>query len=274
MAASDTAPFIGASDLLLMPAVVDIAGVNRVSTFVIERAVAVIAALLGVPARFDATVGKVVAASMFGVTTPGVSAARHALESRGYEVLVFHANGVGGRTLENVVAAGWVDAVLDLTTTEITDELVGGVATAGADRLEAAGRRGVPQVISIGATEVVNFWAPDTVPERFAGRCFYQHNPTATLMRTSTDEAARIGAALAGKINLSTGPVAVVLPLRGTSSLSVPGGPFADPVADRALVESLRQSLRPDVPVWTFEDHINAEAFGMLAAERVIDLQM
>jgi uncharacterized protein (UPF0261 family) len=273
MAASDTAPFIGASDLVLMPSVVDIAGVNRVSAFVIRRAVAVLGALLGVPARFGADgARRAVAASMFGVTTPGVSVARRELEARGYEVLVFHANGTGGRTLENVVESGWVDAVLDLTTTEVTDEIVGGVASAGPDRLGAAARRGIPQVISIGATEVVNFWAPDTVPARFAGRRLYHHNPTATLMRTSAEEAALIGLDLAARINRSTGPVEVLLPLGGTSSLSVPGGPFADPVADRALVDALRQGLRPEVPVLAVDDHINAPEFGALAAARLANV--
>ena len=182
---------------------------------------------------------------MYGVTTPCVETARAWLEGHGYEVLVFHATGSGGRAMEGLIRSGFISGVLDVTTTELTDEVVGGVLTAGPDRLDAAGEAGIPQVVSLGATEMGTFGAPDTVPEAYRDRLLYRHNESITLMRISAEEAAELGRVMAGKLNAATGPVAVFMPTRGLSSLSVPGAVFDDPEADAALFEALRTGLDP-----------------------------
>jgi uncharacterized protein (UPF0261 family) len=206
---------------------------------------------------------------MFGVTTPAVTAAREELERRGYEVLVFHATGTGGRTMESLVESGLVDGVLDLTTTELADDLVGGVLSAGPHRLEAAGRRGIPQVVSLGALDMVNFGPRDTVPGAFAGRTLYQHNPVVTLMRTTPEECGELGRRLAAKLSAATGPVALFVPLRGLSALDVDGGPFRDPVADEALVAAVRAGLAPHVELHELDTDINDPAFARAMAARL-----
>jgi uncharacterized protein (UPF0261 family) len=211
-----------------------------------------------------------VAASMFGNTTPCVNAAKAILEEAGYEVLVFHCTGAGGRTMEGLIEAGLVAGVLDVTTTEWADEVVGGVLTAGPTRLEAAARRGVPAVVAPGCLDMVNFWAPDTVPARFSGRTFYPHNPNVTLMRTTPEECRRIGKRIAAKLNLSTGPVTVLLPLRGVSMIDLEGKPFHLPEANEALFEALRRNLRPDIPLVEMDCDINAPAFAARCAETLL----
>jgi uncharacterized protein (UPF0261 family) len=273
MASSDTRPFVGASDLLLVPSIVDVAGLNTLSRFVLERAMAMLVAQLGRPAPAAGEgAAPMVAASMFGVTTVGVTAALRVLERGGLDVLVFHANGVGGRTLEALAAAGWLAGVLDLTTTELADDLVGGVASAGPDRLTAAGRRGIPQVVSVGALDIVNFGTPGSVPERYRGRRLYAHNATATLMRTSPEEAAAIGAALGRKLAGARGPVTVLLPTGGLSALSEPGGVFHWPRADQALEGALLESVGSEVTVERSGAALNTPAFGERAARSLLDL--
>ncbi|GAA4368197.1 Tm-1-like ATP-binding domain-containing protein [Actinomadura verrucosospora] len=272
MASGDTRPHVGASDLLLVPSIVDIAGLNTVSRFVLERSVAMLAAQLGrpVPSATGGDGKPMVAASMFGVTTAGVSRACRVLESRDLDVLVFHANGLGGRTLESLAEDGWLSGVLDLTTTELADDLAGGVASAGPGRLVAAGRRGTPQVVSTGALDVVNFGAPETVPEAYRGRRLYSHNATATLMRTDPREAAVLGARLGAKLSAARGPVALLLPTGGTSALSEPGGPFYWPEADAALEQALLESLAPHVTVVRSPVALNTPAFGEQAARLLL----
>jgi uncharacterized protein (UPF0261 family) len=209
---------------------------------------------------------------MFGVTTPAVTAARAELERRGYEVLVFHATGTGGRAMESLVEAGLVGGVLDLTTTELADDLVGGVLSAGAHRLEAAGRRGVPQVVSLGALDMVNFGPRESVPAQFADRTLYVHNPTVTLMRTTPEECAELGRRLGAKLSAATGPVALFVPLRGISAIAGEGGPFFDPGADAALLAGLRETLAPSVEVHEVDAHINDEAFAAAVAARLDEL--
>jgi uncharacterized protein (UPF0261 family) len=211
----------------------------------------------------------VVAATMFGVTTPAVTAAREELERRGYEVLVFHATGTGGRAMEALVEAGLVAGVLDLTTTELADDLVGGVLSAGPRRLEAAGRAGVPQVVSLGALDMVNFGPRVSVPERFADRTLLVHNPTVTLMRTTPEESAELGRRLAAKLSAATGPVALFVPLRGISAIAGEGAPFADPAADEALLAALREGLADTVEVHELDLHINDPEFAHAAAARL-----
>ena len=208
-----------------------------------------------------------VTAMMFGVTTPCVEAARKGVEAAGFEVLVFHATGSGGRTMEGLVRDGLIAGVLDITTTELADELAGGVFSAGPDRLTAAALAGVPQVISVGAVDMVNFGPPETVPERYKGRRFYQHNPTVTLMRTTQEENDKIGKEIAEKASAARGPTAILLPLRGVSAIDAEGKPFWWPEADRALFESIRNWVSPGVDVIELDLHINDPAFARTAVE-------
>jgi uncharacterized protein (UPF0261 family) len=210
------------------------------------------------------------AATMFGVTTPCVTTLRERLERAGFDVLVFHATGTGGRAMEGLIADGYVAGVVDVTTTEWCDEVVGGVLSAGPDRLTAAGRRGIPQVVSVGALDMVNFGALDTVPAPFRDRVLYRHNPSVTLMRTSPDECTAIGSRIAEQLNKATGPVVLVLPLRGVSAIDAEGQPFHDPAADTALFAALRERAGPHVRIVEVDAHINDPAFAdVLAAETI-----
>jgi uncharacterized protein (UPF0261 family) len=268
--AGDAREVVGASDLLLVPAVVDIAGLNSFTRGVLARAAALLLAGFAHPVPVPGG-APLVAASMFGVTTRGVDAARRVLEGRGYEVLVFHANGAGGRVLESLAAAGVLAGVLDLTTTELADELLGGKASAGPDRLTAAGRRGLPQVVSVGALDIANFGAPETLPAHWAGRVQYRHGPVDTLLRTTPEECAELGRTLGRRLAAATGPVRVLLPTGGISALSVPGGPFHDPAADAAL----RAALVAELPADAVEDvpaALDTEEFGERAAGALLAL--
>ena len=209
---------------------------------------------------------------MFGVTTPCVEAARKIVEDAGYEVLVFHATGTGGLTMESFISDGLIGGVLDLTTTELADELVGGVLSAGRDRLTAAGLHGVPQVVSLGALDMVNFGPPETVPEKFRGRRFYQHNPTVTLMRTTPEENDALGKEIAHKASAARGPTAVLVPLRGVSAIDAEGQPFWWPEADVALFQSLRNWISPHVRLIELDLHINDPAFAGAAASVLLEM--
>lgn len=262
--AGDTRPYVGTSDLTMMYPVVDIAGLNSISIPVLARAADACAGMLAGPAIPQSPAGvRSIACTMFGVTTACVSAVQAAVVERGDEVQVFHANGTGGRTLEAMVSSGFFAAVADVTTTELADELLGGVCSAGPGRLESAGRRGTPQVVSLGALDVVNFGAPDTVPDRFAGRLLHAHNPAVTLMRTNAAECSELGAIMAGKLNASAGYVEVLVPVRGFSQISVKGAPFHDPDADAALINSLRSSLDPSIPLHLLDAAINDPSFAL-----------
>lgn len=269
LASGDTRPYVGAVDVTMMYSVVDIAGLNRVSERILANAAGAIAGMAKavVPQRFGDS--PLVGATMFGVTTPGVTRARERLEELGYEVLVFHATGTGGQSLEALVRDGFVAGVLDVTTTELADELVGGVLSAGPDRLEAAGAAGVPQVVSLGALDMVNFGPRESVPERFAGRQLYVHNPTVTLMRTTAEECAELGRRIAGKLNAALGPTALFVPLAGVSMLAVEGQAFHDPEADGALFSALRETLSPGVEVHWLDLDVNDERFAVAMADRL-----
>ncbi len=222
MASGDVSPYVGASDVTLMYSVVDIAGINQISRAVLGNAAAAIAGMARARATRNVQAPRderpLVAASMFGVTTPAVDAARERLEELGYEVLVFHATGSGGRALESLTRSGMLAGVLDLTTTELADDMVGGVLSAGPDRLTAAGASGIPQVVSLGALDMVNFGPEDTVPSSFAGRQFFVHNPTVTLMRTTRDENAELGRRVGAKLAAATGPTVLIVPRGGVSA--------------------------------------------------------
>ncbi len=269
MAAGDTAPYVGMKDVTMMYSVVDIAGLNPISRRVLANAAGAICGMVEqhVPAEEERPM---VAATMFGVTTPCVTAVRRLLEQAGYAVTVFHATGSGGRALEALIDEGWFVGVADVTTTEWCDEVVGGVLSAGPDRLSAAGRAGIPQVVSVGALDMVNFGGLDTVPERFRDRRLYRHNPSVTLMRTSSEECREIGARIAEKLNAAAGPTTLLLPLRGVSMIDAEGQPFHDPEADRALFDTLRARVREHVRVVEVDAHINDEEFARALAEHMI----
>ncbi|MCL4179428.1 MAG: Tm-1-like ATP-binding domain-containing protein [Verrucomicrobia bacterium] len=261
LASGNTAPYVGARDIVMFPSVVDVAGLNRVSREILARAAGAICGM--VEARWPTGEDRpVIVASQFGNTTRCVEHARELLERAGYEVLVFAAVGTGGRTLESLVDSGMVAGVLDITTTEWADELVGGVLSAGPHRLEAAARAGVPAIVTPGCLDMVNFGPPDTVPAKFQGRRFYAHNPQVTLMRTTAEECVELGRIISDKLNASRGPVTVLIPLRGISVISAPGQPFHDAAADEALFATLKQRLRPGIPVLELDANINDPAFA------------
>jgi uncharacterized protein (UPF0261 family) len=269
VAAGDVRPYVGESDVTLMHSVVDVAGVNRISRRILANGAAAIAGMVGAAARRSPSepTGTVVGATMFGVTTPCVTHARRLLEQRGYEVIVFSANGVGGRTMERLMEEGLITAALDVTTTELADELAGGILSAGPDRLETAGRLGLPQVVSLGALDVVNLGAEETVPDRYRGRVIHRHNPAVTLVRTTAGECAEVGRTIGRKLSSATGPCTVLVPLRGTSALAGPGQPFHDPEADAALLEALAASLAPRVELRALDLHVNDPEFAAALAE-------
>ncbi|MEU9872192.1 MULTISPECIES: Tm-1-like ATP-binding domain-containing protein [Actinomadura] len=267
MASGDVSPYVGAKDVTLTYSVVDIAGLNRLSRLILGNAAAAAAGMAKAHAVPEPAPDErpLVAASMFGVTTPAVDAARERLDELGYEVLVFHATGAGGRALEGLVESGLLAGVLDLTTTELADDLVGGVLSAGPDRLTAAGRHGVPQVVAPGALDMVNFGPRGTVPERFGQRMLYVHNPTVTLMRTTAEEMGELGRRMAAKLAAATGPTALFVPLKGVSALDAPGMPFHDPVADVACFMALEDVAGAEM----LDMHINDPEFGRAMADRL-----
>ena len=271
IAGGDVSAFVGSKDITMVPSIVDISGLNRLSRQVIVQAAAAVAAMVQaeVPKAEDK---QLIAASMFGNTTQCVEAARTHLEAAGFEVLVFHATGAGGRTLESLVADGYVAGVLDVTTTELADELVGGVMSAGPTRLQAAARAGIPAVVAPGCLDMVNFWAPESIPGEHRGRRFYRHNPNVTLMRTTPDENRELGRRVAERLNASTVPVAVYLPLKGISVISAPGQPFFWPEADQALFQAIKQDLRPDIALHELDININDPAFAAAMAAGLLEL--
>jgi uncharacterized protein (UPF0261 family) len=264
--------FVGDKDIFMLNAVVDISGINRISRQVFSQAARAMAGLVTHPGPAPEPHDRpLVAATMFGVTTACVERARESLERAGCEVLVFHATGTGGQAMESLINEGVVAGVLDLTTTELADEHVGGFLSAGPNRLTAAATAGVPQVVSTGALDMANFYAPESVPPKFKDRIFYRHNPNVTLMRTTAEENARIGADIARKLSGAKGPVAVLLPARGVSAIDREGQPFDDPVARRALHDAIRSEAR-GVEVTELDLHINDPAFADAAARKLIEL--
>lgn len=275
VASGDTSPYVGTSDIIMMPSIVDVAGLNSISTVIFKNAALAIVGMVKLKdALPEPSIEKkpLVAATMFGVTTPCVNFAQKYLEARGYEVLVFHATGTGGKTMESLIENGFITGVLDLTTTEWCDELFGGVLNAGPHRCEAAALKGVPAVISVGALDMVNFGPMDTVPAHYSSRNLYKHNPTVTLMRTTIEENEALGKKLAEKLNLSTGKAALFLPLKGVSMIDAEGQPFYGPEEDRRLFEILRANVNQDVVETVEMDNlINDQVFAEAAAQKLID---
>ncbi len=271
LASGQVRPWVGDKDILMLNSVVDIAGINRISRTILSQAAAAMAGMVKHRAAESIEDRPLVAATMFGVTTPCVQRAREVLEQAGYEVLVFHATGNGGQAMESLIEEGQIAGVLDVTTTELADELVGGILSAGPNRLTAAARKGIPQVVSVGATDMVNFGPRDTVPDEFKDRQFHQHNPTVTLMRTKPEENAKLGAEIVEKVSASSGPVAVFLPLRGVSAIDRNGESFSDKQARNALFDVIREG-RASFDLFELDNHINDPEFAESMATKLIDM--
>ncbi len=272
LASGQVAHYVGSRDVLMLNAVVDISGLNRISRVVLSRAAQAMAGMVrAAPLAESASDRPLIAASMFGVTTPCVEAARAQLEAAGYEVLVFHATGSGGRTLESLVESGLIAGVLDITTTELADELVGGYLSAGPERLTAAARAGVPQVVSVGALDMVNFHGVETVPAKFAGRTFYRHNANVTLMRTTPAECRELGREIGRKLANASSTASIVFPRRGVSAIDRAGQPFDDPAAREALLDGLRE-MHGATELVELDLHINDLDFATAAARRLLEL--
>src|SRR3984957_15904152 len=271
MASGDVRPYVGTSDICMMYSVADFTGLNSLTSTILANAADAMAGMCGRRASLpEVSTRTLLAATMFGNTTPCVNRVKELLEARGYELLVFHATGTGGQAMERLVVEGFVKGVLDITTTELADELVGGVLTAGPHRLEAAGKKGVPQIVSVGCLDMVNFGAPETVPPNFAGRLFYQHNPAVTLMRTTPQENKELGEILARKLNQATGPVVLLLPLQGVSGIDRVGKAFFDPVADKSLFDALRANVGTNVKLLELDRHINDPEFAAAIADEFL----
>jgi uncharacterized protein (UPF0261 family) len=271
LASGDVKPYVGITDICMMPSVLDIAGLNHVSRQIIGNAAGAICGMVASEMAVSFAEKPAIAATMFGVTTPCVTAARRVLEERGYEVLVFHATGTGGQAMEKLIDDGAFRAVLDITTTELADELVGGVMSAGPHRLEAAGKKGIPQLVCPGAIDMVNFGPEDTVPVRFRDRTLYRHNSSVTLMRTTPEECAEIGRITATRLNRARGLVTALIPLKGVSAIDKIGGPFYSQEALNAYRRALKASLNPTIRLVELDAHINDEGFALAAADLLME---
>ncbi|MEX1049102.1 MAG: Tm-1-like ATP-binding domain-containing protein [Akkermansiaceae bacterium] len=269
LAAGNVAPYLGTKDIVMMPSIADVAGLNRLSRMIFSRAAGAICGMVEAKIETDGS-RPLVVASMFGNTTACVTEAKRIIEQAGYEVLVFAATGAGGRAMEALIESGMVAGVLDLTTTEWADELVGGVLTAGPGRMDAAARAGVPAVVAPGCLDMVNFGGRESVPEKFTGRNFYIHNEQVTLMRTSPEECAELGRIIAEKVNGYEAPAVIFIPRKAISVISAAGQPFHDPAADAALFSAIRQNAR--VPVEELDEEINSPAFARACAEKLLGL--
>lgn len=270
LASGDTRPYVGTRDICMIYSVLDIAGLNVLSRTILGNAAAAICGMVSQAAQGEGKRRLTVAATMFGVTTPCVTLARQRLEEAGCEVMVFHATGSGGRAMEELIADGLVDGVLDITTTELADELVGGVMSAGPDRLRAAGRRGIPQVVCPGAIDMVNFGPLETVPAEFRNRQLHVHNATVTLMRTTPEECAEIGKRTAERLNLAAGPVTLLLPILGFSGIDVGGGVFDSQAARDAYRDAVAAHARAEIQVVEMPLRINDAEFATAAAEALL----
>jgi uncharacterized protein (UPF0261 family) len=274
VASGDVSFYVRGKDITMIPSIVDVAGLNRISRLIYARAAGAICGMVQNEPPQSGEDRPIITASMFGNTTDCVNACGKALNDRGFEVLVFHATGAGGRAMETLVADGLVEGVLDITTTEWADELCQGVFSAGPERLDAPGQRGIPHLIVPGCVDMANYGAPSTVPEKFrqAKRLFYEWNPSVTLMRTNADENRQMGEIFAKKANAATGPVAFLIPLRGVSMLDGDGQPFCDREADRAIFDAIKANIKPGIPIVEVDLNINDPAFAAKAVEMMLQL--
>ena len=268
----DVSAYVGTRDITFIPSIVDVAGFNRISRAIYANAAGAIAGMVKMEKSKGDDEKPLVAASMFGNTTLAVDRARAVLETHGFEVLVFHATGTGGRTMEGLISDGHIAASLDITTTELADEVCGGVLSAGPERCLAASRAGIPAVLVPGCVDMANFWAMDTVPDKYRSRKLYQWNPNITLLRTNIEENKHIGEMIAAAANAATAPVAILIPLKGVSKLDSPGGAFWDPQADQACFEAIKRDLRPGIPVIEMDNNVNDSEFADRAAQTLLDI--
>jgi len=268
----DVSAYAGTKDITFMPSVVDVAGINSISRRIYANAAGAIAGMVLAEAGEAGAVKPLITASMFGNTTTCVNAAREIIEKEGYEVLVFHATGTGGKTMESLIADGYIAASLDITTTELADEVCGGVLSAGPERCMAAAKAGIPTVLVPGCVDMANFWGIGTVPEKYKGRNLYEWNPNVTLLRTNVEENIAMGKMIARAANASTAPVVVILPLKGVSMLDSEGGQFWDPEADKACFDAIKQNLKPGIPVIEMDNNINDPEFSSKVAQTLLDL--
>jgi len=273
VASGDVSAYVGTTDITMMPSIVDVSGLNRISRSIFINAAGAITGMVNSEKPAVETNEKpLIGATMFGNTTRAVDHARQILEDSGYEVLVFHATGTGGRTMEMLIDSGFITGVLDMTTTEWADEICGGVLSAGDKRLEAAAKAGIPQVVTPACIDMCNFWAPETIPAKFKDRNLYHWNPNVTLMRTTPEENAEMGRIFAEKLNVSKGPVVVFVPMGGFSEVDFPEKPFWWPEADQAFLDELKKKLRPDIPVIVSELDVNHPDFSGMVAKKLIEL--
>ncbi|RDC63432.1 Tm-1-like ATP-binding domain-containing protein [Adhaeribacter pallidiroseus] len=272
LATKDLSRQIGIKDITLVPSVVDLAGLNRISSLLISQAAAAVSAMARVPVQEFKNPTKSIAISMFGNTTPCVDRCRKLLEEQGYETMAFHATGVGGRTMEALIRENYFTAVLDVTTTELADELCGGVLSAGPERLTAAAERGIPQVVVPGCLDMVNFAQKETVPLPYQTRLLYSWAPDVTLMRTNLEENQQLGEEIAIKLNAATGPVTIVLPLRGISQISAPGEVFYQPEVDQVLFRTIKAHIKAPVKVTELDANINDPAFAEFLVKLLLEM--
>ena len=269
LASGNTAHYLGTKDITMMPSIVDVAGLNSISKTIFTRAAGAICGM--VEAEINTSENKpLIAASMFGNTTECIQIAAKVLEQAGYEVLIFHATGTGGKTMESLIESGMIKGVLDLTTTEWADELVGATLSAGPTRMDAMSLAKIPAVISPGCLDMANFGERDSIPAKFEGRNFYIHNPQVTLMRTNAEECAELGKIIAQKANANPAPTAILNPMKGISVISTEGQPFHDPEADKALFNAIHQYA--EIEVIDCDETINSEIFAKRAAHKLLDL--
>jgi len=273
MASGDVSQYVGTSDIMMIPSIVDVAGLNDISKHIFTNAVNAICGMVEHDYMTDTGQKPLIAASMFGLTTPAITKATEILEDQGYEVIVFHATGTGGKTMESLIKNDYFAGVLDLTTTEWVDELVGGVLSAGADRLEAGVEMGLPQVISLGAMDMANFGPKETIPEQFSDRLFYQHNPSVTLMRTTIEENKELGEIVANKLKEANNATILMIPTDGFSGLDEEGKEFYDVEADQALINSVKENLmESDITIIEVDANINDDEFAETAAKKLMKL--
>jgi uncharacterized protein (UPF0261 family) len=268
----DVSAYTGSKDICFMPSIVDVAGFNRISRAIYTNAAGAIAGMVKVEQPKAAAEKPLITASMFGNTTACVDRARGVLEAKGYEVLVFHATGTGGRTMESLIADGYSDASLDITTTELADHVCGGVFSAGPDRMMAAARAGIPTVLVPGCVDMCNFGGVETIPEKYLKRNLYKWNPNVTLMRTNVEENKVMGEMIAHAANESKGKVVVLLPLKGVSMLDSMGNPYWDPEADKACYDAIKKNLKPGVRVVELDYNINDPEFADKSAELLLEM--
>jgi uncharacterized protein (UPF0261 family) len=268
----DVSAYAGTKDITFIPSIVDVAGINRISRAIYANAAGAIAGMVKVKRPKAVEEKQLVVASMFGNTTKSVDHAREILEKNGYEVLVFHATGTGGKTMESLVTDGYITASMDITTTELADEVCGGVFSAGHERCLSASRAGIPAVLVPGCVDMANFWGIETIPEKYKGRNLYKWNPNVTLLRTNVEENILMGKMLATAANAASAPVAVIIPLKGVSMLDSEGGAFWDPLADRACFNTIKENLKPGIPYIEVNHNINDPEFSEKVAAVILQM--